>query len=211
MYVELRVEDGVPKHGFREVPYTLEAEEAERVAVDDATRILPSGYNTTTAECALRSSGTLLYLLFDFHGSVPPFKVFSFFFLFALAVSTHYGNLQSALSMLVSRLERMYKYIIAVANGEMTVNRDVLRRIQSVLDHLPAVSGEQYYRALRAEEADALTSVNLGSMTQGLVEMGEFVEKFGSINERSATTGGRRRVGPSATAGAVSGQGVNMA
>jgi hypothetical protein len=108
------------------------------------------------------------------------------------AVSTHYGNLQSALSMLVSRLEKMHEYTSAVARGEAQVSREALRRIQSVLDHLPAVSGQEYYRALRAEQADALSSVSLASMTQGLVEAGELVEKFGVVNEKG---GGRRRGG----------------
>lgn len=38
---------------FREAEYAHAATEAERVAVDDATRILPSGYTPSTSERAL--------------------------------------------------------------------------------------------------------------------------------------------------------------
>jgi len=102
------------------------------------------------------------------------------------ALVSHMTAVHNAISMLNQRIKILYAFIEASKSGKIPMDHSLLRRIQSLVNQLPAIDTAQFQQEFINEYNDALLITYLASMTKGANTINEMIDKFNITFERSS-------------------------
>ncbi|KAL3161406.1 hypothetical protein ABBQ32_010296 [Trebouxia sp. C0010 RCD-2024] len=104
-------------------------------------------------------------------------------------LAAHLTAIQSALKMLSGRIGILYQHIQHMQNGQVPHDHALLRQASSLLRSLPAMESKQFKQEYIMEYSDAMLSLMMSTVTKGLYNVNEVVDKFNMAYDRL----GRRR------------------
>lgn len=96
----------------------------------------------------------------------------------ASALASHLSTLQSAVTMLNSRVHIIKKYLEAVKAGTIKPDHSLLRDINSLCHQLPAIQTNEFKHDFLVDYNDALLITYLASITKTANGISEMMDKF---------------------------------
>jgi len=102
------------------------------------------------------------------------------------ALVSHMTAVHNAISMLTQRIKILVVFLEATKAGKIPVDHGLLRRVQSLVNQLPAIDTAQFQQEFINEYNDALLITYLASMTKGANTINEMIDKFNITFERSS-------------------------
>ncbi|DBB04951.1 TPA: hypothetical protein ACH3X3_010232 [Trebouxia sp. C0006] len=104
-------------------------------------------------------------------------------------LAAHLTAIQSALKMLSGRIGILYQHIQKMQDGLVPYDHALLRQASSLLRRLPAMDSKQFKEEYIVEYSDAMLSLMMSTITKGLYNVNEMVDKFNMAYDKL----GRRR------------------
>jgi len=99
------------------------------------------------------------------------------------------GSLNSAVGMLLKRLEGLHAYALEVQAGTKPWNHQAVREMRALLDALEALPPQELRKAQLAEHNDTLLAVYMATMTKTSAHLSDLLQSFSQIHERKARRG----------------------
>ncbi|DBA83566.1 TPA: hypothetical protein ACH3X2_006482 [Trebouxia sp. C0005] len=104
-------------------------------------------------------------------------------------LAAHLTAIQSALKMLSGRIGVLYQHVQKMQDGQVPYDHALLRQASSLLRRLPAMDSKQFKEEYIMEYSDAMLSLMMSTITKGLYNVNEMVDKFNMAYDKL----GRRR------------------
>lgn len=180
LVVELRVVEGQPSFSFVCASFSMATSEAERVGINQVTKILPAGGASGATHCTPPPTDSLLHALqigLAWHASTSlqlavlarPFSPL------AHAVAAQLTSVQTSAQMLVDRAAGLASILAAMQSGDVPLDPQVVRRVAALTARLPVAEDAQFAGDSATEGCDALMSVLLAGLTRASAT-GEFIK-----------------------------------
>ena len=97
-------------------------------------------------------------------------------------VSSHLQGMQSAATMLASRVRVLHDYVAAVAQGTLPHDHALLRQIAALLRQLPSAEPEAFDHEHLTEVNDTLLLMYLTAMTKGTVQIQDLTDRLNTVH-----------------------------
>jgi len=102
------------------------------------------------------------------------------------ALVTQMTAVHNAITMLNQRIKILLSYLEATKNSKVPIEFGLLRRIESLVNQLPAIDTSQFQQEFINEYNDALVITYLATMTKGSNVINEMIDKFNVSYDRGA-------------------------
>jgi len=99
---------------------------------------------------------------------------------------TQMTAVHNAITMLNQRIKILLSYLEATKNSKVPIEYGLLRRIESLVNQLPAIDTSQFQQEFINEYNDALVITYLATMTKGSNVINEMIDKFNVSYDRGA-------------------------
>jgi COP9 signalosome complex subunit 6 len=99
-------------------------------------------------------------------------------------VVPHYGSLNNAVTMLQDRVAILIKYLEEVQKGNIPKDYDMIRKISSLCNRLPAVDSPKFRKEYTNELNEVLLITYMSTITKGTNVLSELIEKYNVAYDR---------------------------
>ncbi|KAK9904115.1 hypothetical protein WJX75_004893 [Coccomyxa subellipsoidea] len=105
-------------------------------------------------------------------------------------LTAHYMSLHAAIKMLHSRLFVLHSLLRKIIAGETRYDHALIRQAASLVRQLPAIRASNFHQSFLVDFNDAMLTVYLSGITNGIEAVNDIVEKVSTAFESKST---RRR------------------
>jgi COP9 signalosome complex subunit 6 len=167
---ELRIINDAPRVLFSKLNYTIETNEAERIAVDHVAHLSTTSATNDGAACELCCAACVVLTC-----------------VCMCAATAHLASLQSAVLMLRTRLALLERYLqrqtAAAADSNAALDIAGLRRVNALTQALPALATDAFDRELAASFNDGALLAYLVSLTRVLDQTNSVIDRVNAQSE----------------------------
>jgi len=101
----------------------------------------------------------------------------------------YFSSLTNAITMLQDRIVVLVKYLEEVKKGNIPKDYEMLRKINSLCNRLPAIDSTKFRNEYTNQMNEILLITYMSTMTKGTNVLGELIEKYNVAYERRGRRG----------------------